>query len=163
MTDSNPQLPMFSFSTTPSSVDSLSSLYSSIEKRIDTLENKIKVTQTYIDRMTKADQRQDISMNETEQAYLVQLPQAVLMATLAGLLSSLLNSGISQLAVLAQCDSGNTSGVYKVLTFWTFVNRYQGLASDIAPVYKYLRLILHIKQLFEFYCNFILLQGLQTV
>ena len=117
MTDLHPHLPMFSFSTTPSSVDSLSSLYSSIEKRIDTLENKIKVTQTYIDRMTKADQRQDISMNDTEQAYLVQLPQAVLMATLAGLLSSLLNSGISQLAVLAQCDSGNTSGVYKVLTF----------------------------------------------
>ena len=118
MTDLHSQLPLFSFSTIPSSANSLSSLYLSIEKRIDTLENKIKVTQTFIDQMTKADQRQDISMNDTEQAYLVQLPQAVLMATLAGLLSSLLNSGISQLAVLAQCDSGNnTSGVYKVLTF----------------------------------------------
>ena len=90
------------------------SLYTSLQARLDNLQHQLALTRHYIDTLAThttppslqdISDKQDVADTETDTAYLVQLPTALILALLATIVSGVLHTAITMLHSLASCDA----------------------------------------------------------
>ena len=98
----NPTLPLYS-------------MYSTLQHKIDSLQDQIDFTQSYVKMISEESSsasllsapsissKQSQAQPPTEAAYLVQLPQSLVLAMIAVVISGILYTAITRLAIIADC------------------------------------------------------------
>ena len=138
----------------------MSSMYSNIQDRIDNLQEQIDLTQSYVKmisrdvsqsnhstaasistiphisskntKATSISSKQSVPPTDTtDTAYLIQLPQAIVLAMIAGLMTGLLHYAITRLASIAECDQTRHLRHADILTNYTVTSAD---TSDVSSV-----------------------------